>query len=113
MITGAIDFKLTEKTHCLAILPIDKHGAGGPETLIHPIVCTANEDGYNVLYSAVWKRGEAQRLVDQYNRDVLGLTPAQAEGIFSSTMFPCSYPDNVKGLEPYYQMWESERLADV
>jgi hypothetical protein len=73
-----------EVKHALALLPTDRYG-NPHKTHVNPIFCEADDAGYIPMPKTAWLRQNAQRYCDEYNRDVLGLSPVEAQAIIDST----------------------------
>jgi hypothetical protein len=111
MIDKEIRFKLTDRTHALSILPTDEYSK---KSHIHPILVIANESGYTSIETIAFSKAVAQAFVDKYNREVLELSPAEAECIMASTMFPgVQYPRSMKKFEEHYKDWPSQQKQEV
>lgn len=88
-------------------------------TMFHPCVVIANQGGYYTLDKVAWDREVALKFADQYNRDVLGLTPGCVEAIVQSSMFKTihSYPALYELNENYKRYdalgWPSERKETI
>ena len=86
-----ITSRLTEREHCLWL---SKAEILRKQRYIHPRVVCPNGSDYQPNKKITWHRSFAQKFVDEYNRDVLGLTPGQVQAIVESSMFGKTYPDN-------------------